>query len=153
MDKHPIRRKFIDNPYTLSSSTKDDLYIISFYDSKGLLQEIKVNKEIYDLFDENEKYENARFKEYNDYILSGQYNDEIISKTDSIEDELLNNLIIDDIRKVISSLPTIQKKRIYKYFFQNKTLEQIAKEENCTKMAVKFSIDRALEKNSKKFKF
>lgn len=153
MDKHPIRRKFIDNQYTLSSSTKDDLYIISFYDSKGLLQEIKVNKEIYDLFDENEKYENARFKEYNDYILSGQYNDEIISKTDSIEDELLNNLIIDDIRKVISSLPTIQKKRIYKYFFQNKTLEQIAKEENCTKMAVKFSIDRALEKNSKKFKF
>lgn len=153
MDKHPIRRKFIDNPYTLSSSTKDDLYIISFYDSKGLLQEIKVNKEIYDLFDENEKYENVRFKEYNDHILSGQYNDEIISKTDSIEDELLNNLIIDDIRKVISSLPTIQKKRIYKYFFQNKTLEQIAKEENCTKMAVKFSIDRALEKNSKKFKF
>ena len=153
MDKHPIRRKFIDNPYTLSSSTKDDLYIISFYDSKGLLQEIKVNKEIYDLFDENEKYENARFKEYNDHILSGQYNDEIISKTDSIEDELLNNLIIDDIRKVISSLPTIQKKRIYKYFFQNKTLEQIAKEENCTKMAVKFSIDRALEKISKKFKF
>lgn len=153
MDKHPIRRKFIDNPYTLSSSTKDDLYIISFYDSKGLLQEIKVNKEIYDLFDENEKYENVRFKEYNDHILSGQYNDEIISKTDSIEGELLNNLIIDDIRKVISSLPTIQKKRIYKYFFQNKTLEQIAKEENCTKMAVKFSIDRALEKNSKKFKF
>lgn len=153
MDKHPIRRKFIDNPYTLSSSTKDDLYIISFYDSKGLLQEIKVNKEIYDLFDENEKYENARFKEYNDHILSVQYNDEIISKTDSIEDELLNNLIIDDIRKVISSLPTIQKKRIYKYFFQNKTLEQIAKEENCTKMAVKFSIDRALEKISKKFKF
>lgn len=153
MDKHPIRRKFIDNPYTLSSSTKDDLYIISFYDSKGLLQEIKVNKEIYDLFDENEKYENARFKEYNDHILSWQYNDEIISKTDSIEDELLNNLIIDDIRKVIRSLPIIQKKRIYKYFFQNKTLEQIAKEENCTKMAVKFSIDRALEKISKKFKF
>ena len=107
MDKHPIRRKFIDNPYTLSSSKNDDLYIISFIDSNGIVQNVKVDKEVYDLFDENEKYENARFKEYNDHILSVQYNDEIISKATSIEDEILNNLIVDDIRKVISSLPTI----------------------------------------------
>ena len=153
MDKHPIRRKFIDNPYTLSSSKNDDLYIISFIDSNGIVQNVKVDKEVYDLFDENEKFENARFKEYNDHILSGQYNDEIISKATSIEDEILNNLIVDDIRKVISSLPTIQKKRIYKYFFQNKTLEQIAEEEKCTKRAVKFSIDIALKKISKEFKF
>lgn len=153
MDKHPIRRKFIDNPYTLSSSKNDDLYIISFIDSNGIVQNVKVDKEVYDLFDENEKFENARFKEYNDHILSGQYNDEIISKATSIEDEILNNLIVDDIRKVIRSLPTIQKKRIYKYFFQNKTLEQIAKEEKCTKRAVKFSIDIALKKISKEFKF
>ncbi len=153
MDKHPIRRKFIDNPYTLSSSKNDDLYIISFIDSNGIVQNVKVDKEVYDLFDENEKFENARFKEYNDHILSGQYNDEIISKATSIEDEILNNLIVDDIRKVIRSLPTIQKKRIYKYFFQNKTLEQIAKEERCSKVAIKHSIDRALEKISKKFIF
>jgi len=153
MDKHPIRRKFIDNPYTLSSSKNDDLYIISFIDSNGIVQNVKVDKEVYDLFDDNEKYENARFKEYNDHILLGQYNDEIISKATSIEDEILNNLIVDDIRKVISSLPTIQKKRIYKYFFQNKTLEQIAKEERCSKVAIKHSIDRALEKISKKFIF
>ena len=53
MDKHPIRRKFIDNPYTLSSSTKDNLYIISFIDSNGIVQNVKVDKEVYDLFDEN----------------------------------------------------------------------------------------------------
>lgn len=32
------------------------------------------------------------------------------------------------------------------------TLEEIANEENCTKVAVKYSIDIALEKISKKFK-
>ena len=32
------------------------------------------------------------------------------------------------------------------------TFEEIAEEENCTKMAVKFSVDIAIEKISKKFK-
>ena len=35
---------------------------------------------------------------------------------------------------------------------QNKTFEEIAKEEKCTKRAVKFSVDIAIEKISKKFK-
>lgn len=33
------------------------------------------------------------------------------------------------------------------------TFEEIAQEENCTKMAVKFSVDIAIEKISKKLKF
>ena len=37
-------------------------------------------------------------------------------------------------------------------FFENKTYEEIASEENCSKVAVKYSIDIALEKISKKIK-
>ena len=50
-------------------------------------------------------------------------------------------------------LPEIQKRRIIKYFFMDKTYEQIASEEKCTKIAVKYSIDRALEKIAQNFKF
>ena len=55
------------------------------------------------------------------------------------------------INEAINELSDIQKRRIRKYFFENKTFEEIAKEENCTKRAVKFTIDIALEKISKKF--
>ena len=52
----------------------------------------------------------------------------------------------------IKELPKTQRERLKKYYFENKTFEEIAEEENCTKRAVKFSVDIAIEKISKKFK-
>ena len=152
MDKHPIRRKFIDNPYILSSSTKDDLYIISFYDSKGLLQEIKVNKEIYDLFDEKEKCENAEFCNYSRYFTHSDISFEKVPSNYSLEEDVLNKITSKELKEILNQLPLIQKNRIIKYYFYDMTLEEIAKEEGCTKRAVKFSIDIALEKILQKFK-
>ena len=42
-------------------------------------------------------------------------------------------------------LPKVQRRRIKKYYFEELTLKEIAKEENCTKMAIKFSIDNAIK--------
>ena len=50
---------------------------------------------------------------------------------------------------------TKTKKNLYESLLtlmKNKTFEEIAEEENCTKRAVKFSVDIAIEKISKKFK-
>ena len=44
-----------------------------------------------------------------------------------------------------------KKRRLIKYYFYDKTYEEIANEEKCSKRAVKFSIDIALGKISKKF--
>jgi len=151
MDKHPIRRKFVDNPYTLSSNKNDNVYIISFIDSNGTLQNVIVNKEVYDLFDENEKYENARIYEYSKRLLHNDINPEKIPSSYSLEGEVINNMTIKELKNILSTLPSIQKRRIIKYYFEDKTLEQIAQEENCSKMAIKFSIDIALEKILKKF--
>ena len=76
----------------------------------------------------------------------------MLNKPITIEDEVEEKILFDDIKNAIDSLPEIQKNRIKKYYFDNKTLEQIAEEENCSKVAVKYSIDIALEKISKKFK-
>ena len=60
--------------------------------------------------------------------------------------------MVEELKDIINSLPEIQKRRLKKYYFEDMTLEQIAKEENCTKRAVKFTIDIAIEKISKKIK-
>ena len=68
-------------------------------------------------------------------------------------DEIVENKINKEkLRDAIQELPKIQRERLKKYYFENKTFEEIAEEENCTKRAVKFSVDIAIEKISKKFK-
>ena len=59
---------------------------------------------------------------------------------------------MEDIKSIIDSLPEIQKRRLKKYYFEDKTFEEIAIEEHCSKVAVKYSIYIALEKISKKIK-
>ena len=56
------------------------------------------------------------------------------------------------IHRAISELPEIQKRRLILYYFQGLTYEQIAEMEGCTKRAVKFSVDIAVEKLKKFFK-
>lgn len=75
-----------------------------------------------------------------------------INASISVEDEVEYKLLSEDLKSAINKLNDIQKRRIQKYFFENKTYEEIASEENCSKVAVKYSIDIALEKISKKIK-
>ena len=72
-------------------------------------------------------------------------------------DEIVENSIRDEeIRKAISTLSDIQKRRIIKYYFEDKTEYEIAKEENATQQSVHIGLERAKEKLKeilKNFKF
>ena len=46
----------------------------------------------------------------------------------------------------VKNLSIIQRKRIYKRYVEGKSLQVIAKEENCTKQSVFKSISKALDK-------
>ena len=63
----------------------------------------------------------------------------------------LNNIIFQQVMMEIRKLPLIQRRRLLKYYIYDMTLNEIAKLENCTQMAIKFSIDIALNKLKKKF--
>lgn len=152
MDKRPSRRKFKDNPYRLDSIEKKEIYIINFKDSKGQQHSIQVDKKVFDVFDEAERYENARFYEYAKYNCHTDIKINNIKDKKLLEEEIINKFTILELKNAINVLPETQKRRLIKYFFDNKTYEQIAEEEQCTKMAIKFSIDIALEKISKKLK-
>ena len=95
---------------------------------------------------------NERDRHYEHIELTDEdiYRNSVL-KNDSVEDIVENNIMRENLKKSIQELPEVQKRRLIKYYFENKTFEEIALEENCTKRAVKFTIDIALEKISKKF--
>jgi len=156
LDIRPKRYKEYDNPYTLESIEKEELYFIRFRDEKGE-HLVTVSKEVFDVFDESEKQDNNMMVRNSRYIHKYELSDEALSNKmlnnqTSIEDKLISDFEVEELYEAINELSDIQKRRIRKYFFENKTFEEIAKEENCTKMAVKFTVDNALEKISKKLK-
>ena len=150
MDKRPIRRKFKDNPYTLKSIAMDGIYVIEFKDVNGHQHSVQVAKEVFDVFDESEKFENARFFEYSKHIVHTDIEINNIRDDTSIEDKIIHKDTLLSLKKTIDELPTIQKRRLKKYYFEGKTFEKIAHEEGCTKRAAKFTVDIALEKILKK---
>ena len=152
MDKRPIRRKYKDNTYRLMSEESKGLYLIKFKDSNNKIQEVEVSKEIFDLFDSDEKYENARFFEHATRFTKSKIEVDNMADEESVEDKIIKNSINKELKDSINKLPKIQKDRIIKYFFKDKTYEEIAKEENCSKVAIKYSIDNALKNISKKIK-
>lgn len=151
MDKRPIRRKEKDNPYTLESIEKKEIYIIKFKDSNGKLQSISVNKDVFDVFDESEKYDNSYMKTNKKRTIRADIDIENFKSNVSVEEQAINNIIAEKLKKVIDRLPEMQKRRIIKYYFEGKTLGEIATEDKCSKVAVKYTIDVALKNIIKNF--
>lgn len=156
MDIRPKRRKFKDNPYTLESIKDDNIFYIIFKDHTGL-HKICVSKEIFNIFDESEKYENAKLKEYSVHIEHSEQSEISLNMKNvlyikSLEEQVIDSLIYIELKKYINELSDVQKRRLIKYYFYDKTLKTIAMEEKCSINAIKHSIDRALETISKRIK-
>ena len=156
MIKQLKRNKDKYNPYTIE--VREEKYYVLFKDSNNVLQEISITKEVYDAFDKFELEDISQIHKIRKHIEHNEVYEETLyqrSAIDSIsvEDEVSTKIINEELRSAINELNEIQKRRVIKYFFYDKTYEEIAKEENCSKVAVKYSIDTAIENISKKFKF
>jgi len=157
MEKHSKRNKSKDNPYTLSYNETTSSYVVEFKDNKNIIQKVEISDEVYQAFDKFELEDISQIHKYRKHIEHNEVYEEnlyhrAINNSVSIEEEIEEKIIVEELKDIINSLPEIQKKRLKKYYFEDMTLEQIAKEENCTKRAVKFTIDIAIEKISKKIK-
>ena len=157
MNKHETRNKDKYNPYTLEVK-ENNCYILQFKDSRNVLQEISITKEVYDAFDSFELEDISQIHKIRKHIEYNEVYEESLyhrssAETVSLEDEVESKILSEEIKSAINELSEIQKRRLIKYYFYNMTYEEIASEENCTKRAVKFSIDIGIEKISKKIKF
>lgn len=153
MAEMPKRRKLKDNPYSLN--IENNIYIINFKDNKNIVHDVEVSKEVFDVFNKSELddikilHEYERHIEHLDFDENTMYH-KLTSSEESTEDIVEEKLLNEKLKSFINELSSIQKQRIVKYYFEGKTLDEIAKEEKCSKSAVKYSIDIALEKISKK---
>lgn len=151
MAERPKRRRYKDNPYTLKYVEEKNIYIVSFKDVKGHLQNVEVSKEIYLAFDRFELEDLSEMNEYDNHIEHSEIyenNLEVRAKDKpiSLEDEVIQKSTFEELKKAIDSLPNIQRRRIKKYYFEEKNEIQIAKEENATHQAVHKSLSNALIK-------
>lgn len=157
MDKHKKRNKDKYNPYTLEVDETNEIYTVIFKDSNNIEQRIVVTKEIYDAFDKFELEDISQIHkirkhiEHNEVYEETLFHKSIVSSM-SVEEKIEQKILYEELKETINELNDIQKRRLKKYYFDNMTFEEIAKEEHCTKRAVKFSVDIALEKISKKIK-
>ena len=61
-------------------------------------------------------------------------------KVISMEDELIQKARFEQLKRAIEMLPDIQRRRIKKYYFEDKNEYQIAKEEGTTKQAINYTL-------------
>lgn len=150
MGEHPKRRKHKDNPYTLKYVNNNE-YSISFKDGTGKLRMVIVNEEIYnsmngfELDDKSELNEYSRHIEHSEIYEETLYN-RVMDKPMELEDYIIKKATFEDLKSAIEKLSEIKKRRIKKYYFDDKNIYQIADEENTTHQAISKSLNESLKK-------
>lgn len=146
--ERPKRRRDKDNPYTLYK--EDSKYYVDFIDSEGIKRHLQIDKELFNLFDSYElndlKYLNVvdRHIEHSD-IWDNELNRRAIFQPVGVEELAIKKYEVDKLLVALKNLPTIQRRRLFYYYFEEWTLEEIAKNEKCSCSAVHKSIHSALK--------
>lgn len=151
---HPNRKKDKLNPYTLS--IENNTYYISFTDGQGIFHRQEISMELYAAFNGFELDDISRINEASRHLTEADAGEEplvhrIADTSESVEDLVYRRSMYHELHKAIAQLPEIQRRRILLYYFGGYTYEQIAQMENCTKRAIKFSVDAALKKLRENF--
>ena len=133
MENSPKRRKYRDNPYNINYNESNNTYIVVFnFNSKE--EKVNISKEVYDVFNRSEltdiKQMNERDRHYDNNEMTDEfiYRNSVV-KNETVEDIVEKKMMSEKLQKAINMLSENQKRRLLKYYFQNMTLEEIAKEE------------------------
>lgn len=151
-EKRPKRRKDKYNPYTLSE--KEGRYFLSFRDGQGVLRELQITRELFEVLDSFELddlsflNEVDRHYEHSELTEISLYN-RATTLPESVEDAAFRNLQYEALYKAIKQLPETQRRRLVLYYFAGLTYDQIAEMEGCKHPAIIKSVNAAVEKIKK----
>ena len=153
----PKRRKSKDNPYTILYCEEENKYLCIFKDNKNIVQVVEITVDVFNAFDTFELEDISQMHKIDKHIehsevYEGTLHKRMFNPYMLFEDIIKEKILIENIKRELSFLPEIQKRRVKKYFFENRTMDEIATEEGCSKVAIKYSIDIAINKISKKIK-
>ena len=152
MDENPKRIKKKDNPYIIKKDGNE--YIVYFKDAFGKVQEVKVTREVYAIFDEYELEDKREMNEFDRHIEHSEiYEDNLVKrakeKTISMEDEFIQKSTFEELKRAIETLPKIQNRRIKKYYFEDMDEYEIAEQEGVSVKNVSVVL-KAARKNLKR---
>lgn len=154
-EKRPKRRKDKYNPYTLTE--KEDKHFLSFQDGQGVLRELQITKELYEVLNRFELDDLSilnewdRHYEHSELTEISLYNRAVLS-SESVEEAVFRNLRNEALYKAMEQLPETQRRRLVLYYFAGLTYAQIADKEGCKYQTVQESIYAALKKLKKLLK-
>lgn len=149
MDKRPKRRKDKYNPYTLS--TESGKYYILFIDVNNHIQKVELSKKLFDSFNKFGLEDISQMNEYDRHYEHSEVYEKTLNKknvavSQSLEEHFEDVLVMKNLHMAITKLPEVQKRRLKKYYFEEKTFDEIALEEGCTYQSIQRSVYRAVAK-------
>lgn len=151
-EKRPKRRKDKYNPYTLTE--KADKHFLSFQDGQGVLRELQITKELFEVLNRFELDDLSILNEWDRHYEHSELTEiSLYSRAamppESVEETVFRNLRYEALHRAIKQLPEVQRRRLILYYFMGLTYAQIAEKEGCTFQAIGKSISAA-EKRLKK---
>lgn len=144
MDKRPKRRKDKYNPYTLATES-GKYYILNH------IQKVELSKKLFDSFNKFELEDISQMNEYDRHYEHSEVYEKTLNKknvavSQSLEEHFEDVLVMENLHMAITKLPEVQKRRLKKYYFEEKTFDEIALEEGCTYQSIQRSVYRAVAK-------
>ena len=127
--------------------------------NQGEQHSLEIGRDLFDALDQFELDDLSVMNEIDNHYEHSDLSEESLNTRaanppKSLEDTVFSRLQYEQLHSAVSELPEIQRRRVNLYYFGGYTFEQIALLENCTKRAVKRSVDLAvdtLRKNLKNF--
>ena len=152
IDPRPKRRRDKDNPYeifTVGIKTDAPRYYIRFKDGTRVEHYLEISKELFDLLDSFELDDLSFLNEWDRHLEQSEQteatlNARAIHRRETVEEEVFRHIENEMLHRAIVTLPEVQRRRLTLYYFGNLTYQEIADLDGCSKVAVKYTIDKAL---------
>ncbi len=151
--KRPKRKRKNDNPYILEFNEEEQKYNILFNDYKGVLRKIHVSKDVFLAMDRFELDDVSELNEFSRHIehLNIIENDFVLYKRTLVKEKLIGDIVerLIDFEKLwesINRLSEVQRRRIIKYYFEDKNEYEIAREEGVSQQSVHIGLKKGLSK-------
>ena len=152
IDPRPKRRRDKDNPYeifTMGIETDSPRYYIRFKDGSHVEHCLEIPKELFALLDQFELDDLSFLNEWDRHLEQSEQteaslNARAIHRRETVEEEVFRHIENEMLHRAIVTLPEVQRRRLTLYYFGNLTYQEIADLDGCSKVAVKYTIDKAL---------
>ena len=147
------------NPYTIriEETNGQKRYFVAFVDGQAIFREVEVSYEVYKQFCSFVKCERNLRRSDERHLEQSELTEETLCrralhKPKPVDEAINDKIRSEQLNRAIMELPEVQRRRFRLYFEYGLTYEQIGKIESCSKVAVKYTIDKAVIAIRKKLK-